>query len=675
MDLDQKLNQYFSGKVVRKDITKRIKEGQNVPIYVLEYLLGQYCASDDDSVIAEGVERVKSILADNYVRPDEAEKVKSKIREKGSYTVIDMVKAKLNEKKDFYSAEFSNLGIKGVYLSPEYVKEFEKLLVGGIWCILQLEYQYNDEEKDTSSFHIKSLKPIQVPNMDLTEILEGRKNFTKDEWIDALIRSIGMEPTQLESRTKWHLLERIVPLVENNYNFCELGPRSTGKSHVYKEVSPNSILISGGQTTVANLFYNMSTNTVGLVGLWDVVAFDEVAGIKFKDKDGVQIMKDYMNSGSFSRGKEMKIAKASFAFVGNINQSVDYLLKTSHLFSPFPEEINNDTAFFDRMHYYLPGWEIPKFRPEHFTDSYGFIVDYLSEFFREMRKRSFTDALFKYFKLGNNLNQRDVTAVKKTFSGLMKLIYPNGEFSKEEVEEVLRYALEGRRRVKEQLKKMGGMEFYDVQFSYIDEETMKEQFVSLPEKGSNKLIPEGMINSGTLFTVGRGETGNYGVYKIETQVTKGTGRFDKSGIGSNSKARENVEIAFNYFKANAKSISASISTKEKDYHIQMQDLQGIGMTSELTLPVFIACCSGALEKSVQDQQVVLGNMTIGGTVSKVENLADVLQVCLDAGAKRILLPMSSATDIGNVPPELFSKFQTAFYQDPIDAVYKALGVE
>lgn len=675
MDLDQKLNQYFPGKVVRKDITKNIKEGQNVPIYVLEYLLGQYCASNDDAIIEEGVERVKAILADNYVRPDEAEKVKSKIREKGSYTVIDMVKAKLNEKKDFYSAEFSNLGIKGVYLSPEYVKEFEKLLVGGIWCILQLEYQYNDEDKDISSFHIKNLKPIQVPNMDLTEILEGRKNFSKEEWIDVLIRSIGMEPTQLEYRTKWHLLERVVPLVENNYNFCELGPRSTGKSHVYKEISPNSILISGGQTTVANLFYNMSTNTVGLVGLWDVVAFDEVAGIKFKDKDGTQIMKDYMNSGSFSRGKELKIAKASFAFVGNINQSVDYLLKTSHLFSPFPDEINNDTAFFDRIHYYLPGWEIPKFKPEHFTDSYGFIVDYLSEFFREMRKRSFTDGLFKYFKLGNNLNQRDVTAVKKTFSGLMKLIYPNGEYSKEEVEEVLRYALEGRRRVKEQLKKIGGMEFYDVQFSYIDEENMKEQFVSLPEKGTNKLIPEGMINAGTLFTVGRGETGNYGVFEIETQVTKGSGRFDKSGIGANSRARENVEIAFNYFKANAKSISTSISSKERDYHVQLQDLQGIGMTSELTLPVFIACCSGALEKPVQDQQVVLGNMTIGGTVSKVENLADVLQVCLDAGAKRILLPMSSATDIGNVPPELFSKFQTSFYQDPIDAVYKALGVE
>lgn len=675
MDLDQKLNQYFSGKVVRKDITKRIKEGQNVPIYVLEYLLGQYCASDDDSVIAEGVERVKSILADNYVRPDEAQKVKSKIKEKGTYTVIDMVKVKLNEKKDFYSAELSNLAVNNIEVPSVYVKDFEKLLVGGIWCILQLEYLYNDEEKDHSPFHILSLKPIQVPNMDMTEIFEGRKNFSKEEWIDVLIRSIGMEPTQLTDRVKLHLIERLVPLVENNYNLCELGPRSTGKSHVYEQISPNSILISGGQTTVANLFYNMSTNTVGLVGLWDVVAFDEVAGIKFKDKDGAQIMKGYMNSGTFSRGKESKTGKASMVFVGNINQSVDYLLKTSHLFSPFPDEINNDTAFFDRMHYYLPGWEIPKFKPEHFTDSFGFIVDYLSEFFREMRKRSFSDGLYKYFKLGNNLNQRDSTAIKKTFSGLMKLIYPNGEFSKSDAEEILRYALEGRRRVKEQLKKMGGMEFYDVQFSYIDEETMKEQFVSLPEKGSNKLIPEGMINAGTLFTVGRGETGNYGVFKIETQVTKGIGRFDKSGIGSNSKARENVEIAFNYFKANAKSISASISTKEKDYHIQMQDLQGIGMTSELTLPVFIACCSGALEKSVQDQQVVLGNMTIGGTVSKVENLADVLQVCLDAGAKRILLPMSSATDIGNVPPELFSKFQTAFYQDPIDAVYKALGVE
>ncbi|GER74818.1 hypothetical protein BpPP18_28850 [Weizmannia acidilactici] len=472
VDIDKKLNDVFAGRVVRKDLTKLIKEGANVPIYVLEYLLGMYAATDDEDSIQEGIDRVKKILAENFVRPDEAEKIKSRIRELGQYSIIDKVTVALNPKIDTYEAEFSNLGLKGVPISSMYVKEFDKLLVGGIWCMVKLDYYYDEEARNTNPFNVSGLKPIQMPSMDINEVFEGRKQFSKNEWIDILIRSIGMEPTQLEERVKWHLLLRLVPLVENNYNMCELGPRGTGKSHVYKELSPNSILVSGGQTTVANLFYNMSTRKIGLVGLWDCVAFDEVAGIRFKDKDGIQIMKDYMASGSFARGKEEKNASASMVFVGNINQSVDSLIKTSHLFAPFPEEMANDTAFFDRMHYYLPGWEIPKMRPDFFTDKYGFIVDYIAEFFREMRKRSFADSIDRYFKLGNNLNQRDTVAVRKTVSGLVKLIYPNGEFTKEDIEEVLNYALEGRRRVKEQLKKIGGMEFYDVMFSYIDKETM-----------------------------------------------------------------------------------------------------------------------------------------------------------------------------------------------------------
>ncbi|MCK9313502.1 MAG: protease Lon-related BREX system protein BrxL, partial [Methanocorpusculum sp.] len=508
--LDAKLNQYFAGRVVRKDLTGMIKQGANVPTYVLEYLLGMYCATDDEAAINDGVERVKKILADNFVRPDEAEKVKSRIKELGQYTVIDKLTVKLNEKRDIYEAEFSNLGIKGVAVSSEYVKKYEKLLAGGIWAILKMEYFYDEENRHNNPFSIVSLKPIQMPNMDLNEILEGRKHFTKDEWIDVLIRSTGLEPTQLEPVVKWHLLLRLVPLVENNYNLCELGPRGTGKSHVYKEISPNSILVSGGQTTVANLFYNMSTRSIGLVGLWDCVAFDEVAGIHFKDKDGIQIMKDYMASASFARGKEEKNANASMVFVGNINESLDFLLKTSHLFAPFPEGMANDSAFFDRMHYYLPGWEIPKMRPQLITHSYGFIVDYLAEYLREMRKQSLADAIDRYFKLGNNLNQRDVIAVRKTVSGMMKLLYPHGEYSREDVAEVLEYALVGRRRVKEQLKKIGGMEFYDVHFSYIDRETLEEKFVSVPEQGGGKLIPEGLGKPGHVYLVGKGNSGMIG---------------------------------------------------------------------------------------------------------------------------------------------------------------------
>ena len=674
-ELSRKLNQYFAGRVVRKDLTKKIKEGANVPVYVLEYLLGMYCATDDEDGIREGVETVKRILAENFVRPDEAEKVKSMIREIGKYTVIDKVSVKLNEKKDVYEAEFSNLGIKGVAISPTYVKQYEKLLCGGIWCIIKMDYYYDEEARGTSPFNISNLTPIQMPNLDMEEIINGRKYFTKDEWIDIILRSIGMEPTRFENNVKWHLLARMIPLVENNYNLCELGPRGTGKSHVYKEISPNSILVSGGQTTVANLFYNMASRQIGLVGLWDCVAFDEVAGITFKDKDGIQIMKDYMASGSFARGKEEKNASASMVFVGNINQSVDVLLKTSHLFEPFPEAMANDTAFFDRMHYYIPGWEIPKMRPEFFTDEYGFITDYVSEFMREMRKWSYSDVLDKFFKLGNNLNQRDVIAVRKTVSGLVKLIYPNGEFTRDDIEEILRYALVGRRRVKEQLKKIGGMEFYDVHFSYIDNETMSEEFVSVPEQGGGKIIPEGMGKPGHLYTIARGKSGMIGAYKIETQVISGTGKFEKTGLGSDREAKESIETAFRYFRANSKNISGSISITTKDYLMHVQDIHGVGMTSELALAAFVALCSGALGKPPQSQLVVLGSLSIGGTIMKVEELANVLQVCFDSGAKRVLLPMASAVDIPTVPPELFAKFQISFYQSPEDAVFKALGVE
>ncbi|WGV00261.1 protease Lon-related BREX system protein BrxL [Bacillus altitudinis] len=674
LDLDKKLNEAFAGRVVRKDLTKLIKEGANVPVYVLEYLLGMYAATDDEESIREGVERVKKILSDNFVRPDEAEKIKSRIRELGQYSIIDKVTVALNPKLDQYEAEFSNLGLKGVPVPSNLVKEYDKLLVGGIWCMLKIDYYYDEEARNINPFSVSTLQPIQMPNMDINEVFEGRRKFTKDEWIDVLIRSTGMEPTQLEERVKWHLLLRLVPLVENNYNMCELGPRGTGKSHVYKEISPNSILVSGGQSTVANLFYNMSTRKIGLVGMWDCVAFDEVAGIRFKDKDGIQIMKDYMASGSFARGKEEKNASASMVFVGNINQSVDVLLKTSHLFAPFPEEMANDTAFFDRMHFYMPGWEIPKMRPDLFTDKYGFIVDYIAEFFREMRKRSFADSIDPYFKIGNNLNQRDTIAVRKTVSGMVKLIYPHGEYTKEDIEEIIQYAMEGRRRVKEQLKKIGGMEFYDVMFSYIDKESLEEEYVSVPEQGGGKLIPEGMDKPGHVYVVGHGNSGMIGVYKLENQVVSGTGKFDKSGVGSYREARESLDTAFRYFTANSKSISNAISTKTKDYLMHISDLQGIGLTDELAIAELIGLCSGALYKPVQESTVVIGNMTVGGTIAKVEEFANVLQVCVDAGAKKVLIPASSVMNLQTVPPDLLVKVQPVFYADPIDAVFKALGV-
>lgn len=692
--IKDKLRQNFDGKIVRKDLTKKIKEGANVPVYVLEFLLGQYCSSDDDKVIEQGVQNVKHILADNFVRPDEAQKVLSRLRSRGSHTIIDMVTVRLDIKKDCFFAEFSNLGLANIPITDEYPEKYDRLLCGGIWCIVQLDYETEGDnnfgiidadgntlqskqkkQKDISPISIRKLTPIQMPHIDIEDLKRGRQAFTKEEWLDVMLRSIGMESDELTYREKWLLLTRMIPLVENNFNLCELGPRSTGKSHLYKEISPNSILVSGGQTTVANLFYNMGRKTVGLVGLWDCVAFDEVAGIRFKDKDGVQIMKDYMASGSFARGKEEKAASASMVFVGNINQSVDVLLKTSSLFDPFPPEMGTDTAFLDRIHCYLPGWEIPKFRPEHFTNDYGFISDYLAEFIRELRKTQYGDAIDHYFRLGKNLNQRDTIAVRRMADGYLKLLYPDGSFTKEEVEEVLRISLEMRRRVKEQLKKLGGMEFYDVNFSYIDNETFEEHYVSVPEQGGGKLIPEGMCNPGQIYTVSQGKSGMLGVFRLESQMLPGNGKFERTGIGSDRDAKESTNTAFNFLKANGNRISGSISTTTKDYIINYQDLQGIGMTGKLALPTLIAMCSIALGKPTLSSLAVLGEISISGTMMKVDELANSLQVCLDSGAKRVLLPITSAAELGTVPADLIGSFNLIFYSSAEDAVFKALGVE
>ena len=693
-ELRRKLRSNFDGRIVRKDLTKKIKEGANVPVYVLEFLLGQYCSSDDEAIIEQGVQNVKRILADNFVRPDEAQKILSQLRKNGSHTIIDMVTVHLDIKKDCFFAEFSNLGLTNVPITDDYPEKYDRLLCGGIWCIVQLEYEVEGDssfgiinadgdplrskqkkQKDILPISIRKLTPIQMPHIDIDELKQGRKAFTKDEWLDVLLRSIGMEPDEFTYREKWLLLTRMIPLVENNFNLCELGPRSTGKSHLYKEISPNSILISGGQTTVANLFYNMGRKTVGLVGLWDCVAFDEVAGIRFKDKDGVQIMKDYMASGSFARGKEEKAATASMVFVGNINQSVDVLLKTSSLFDPFPPEMGTDTAFLDRMHCYLPGWEIPKFRPEHFTNDYGFISDYLAEFIRELRKEQYGDALDHYFRLGKNLNQRDTIAVRRMVDGYLKLLYPDGEFTKEELEEVIQISLEMRRRVKEQLKKLGGMEFYDVNFSYIDNETFEEHYVSVPEQGCGKLIPDGICNPGQVYTVSQGKSGMIGVFRLESQMLPGNGKFERTGIGSDRDCKEAANTAFNFLKANGNRISGSISTTTKDYIINYQDLQGIGMTGKIALPTLIALCSIALGKPVLSSMAVLGEISISGTMIKADELANSLQVCLDSGAKKVLLPITSAADLTTVPADLIGSFNLIFYSSAEDVVFKALGVE
>ena len=672
--LDDLLNAHFAGRVVRKDLTRLVKEGANVPVYVLEYLLGNYCASNDPVVIEDGLATVKRILAENYVRPDEAEKVKSTIRERGSLKIIDKVTVRLNEKRDVYEALLSNLGTKGVEIGTETVRKYEKLLAGGIWSIITMHYFYEEGQKG-SPFIIDALNPIQMPKHGYGRTVRRAASVYRgaNGLMCCCVPADTRRRSSMSARsgTCCAVLYRWWRTTTTSASWVRGEPEraiSTRKS------VRTAFLSRVGQTTVANLFYNLASRTVGLVGLWDVVAFDEVAGISFKDNAGVQIMKDYMASGSFARGRDQVNADASMVFIGNINQPVDTLVKTSHLLAPFPDAMI-DSAFFDRFHAYIPGWEIPKMRPEFFTNQYGLIVDYLAAFLREMRKRNFGDAINKYFKPGRDLNQRDTIAVKHTASGLLKLLYPNEEYDKEAVRRCLEYALEMRRRVKEQLKKIGGMEFYDVHFSYIDPEAMEERFISVPEQGGGTLIPDGPLNPGVLHTIATGSNGHLGVYRIETQVTAGNGKLTMSGVGSNTTAKESIKVGFDNFKANASSVSASAKPGDHNFHLHVVELQNTGPTTAMTLATFVALCSGILGKPVQSQMVVLGSMSLGGSIIPVENLAESLQVAFDAGAKKILLPMAGVGDISTIPGELFAKFQTSFYSDPRDAAFKSLGVE
>lgn len=682
--LDRKINEVFPGKVVRKDLTALLRRGANVPTFVLEYLLGMYCATDDETAIAEGVEKIRKILAENYVRPEESEKVKSLIRERGEYTVIDKVSAVLDEYKDIYVARFSNLEIEPFVLQSDYAVKYTKILMGGIWCIARIGYTYQqdsmeDEKKrrkkrgpEDSPFRILGLKPIQLPNLDAAEMIDKRKEFTTEEWIAMLLRSEGMEPDALSEKEKLHFIERMVPLAEHNYNLCELGPRGTGKSHLYKEISPYSILMSGGQTTTANLFYSMAAHRVGLVGHWDCVAFDEVAGMRFRDLDAIQIMKDYMASGSFARGRDMINADASMVFVGNINDSVQNLLKVAHLFEPFPPEFNNDSAFFDRIHYYLPGWEIPKMRSELLTEKYGLITDCLAELTRELRKKDCTHLLDAYFRLNNKFNKRDEIAVRKTMSGLIKLIFPDENVTEDEMRRLLEYAIEGRRRVKEQLKLMAGVEFADVALGYVDKYG-NETVVSVPEQASNTLIPAEKLPAGHVFALGANQIdGEVAVYRLENKVIRGNGKMETQGIGGNRAVNECVDAAWYYFMDKARSILPGTTLSDHDYLLYYADPQSKGLSTEVSVAELVGLCSAVANRPVMEATTVIGEIKLSGTMGEIKNLENIVRVAKNAGAKQLLLPIQSMQELMHVPGELLTAVQPIFYSDPIEAVKKAI---
>jgi len=676
-ELDQKLADAFPGRVVRKDLVRQTKAGFNVPVYVLEYLLGQYCASTDPEIVARGLDYVRETLSRNYVRADESEKVKAITRQKGRHRILDKVKARLDTNVDHFWAELVNLGVKDALIADSIVHENDKLLVGGIWALVDLIYDPEFQERGvTRPFAIERLKPIQQPSTDLGDFLAARRHFSTDEWINILLRSIGLEPTHPDFTPRKKLLHlvRLIPMVETNYNLLELGPRGTGKSFVYRELSPYAILISGGQTTVAQLFMHLGTGRIGLVGLWDVVAFDEVAGVRFKDPNGIQILKDYMESGSFSRGKEEVPAEAAIVFNGNLDGDVATLVKTSHLLQPLSEQMQ-DLALIDRLHFYLPGWELDKMRPEYLTDHYGLVVDYITEVWRSLRKTSYADLVDRHFSLGSHLNQRDVRAVRKTVSGLVKLLHPDGQVTQDELEGYLQLAMEGRRRVKEQLRRMGGLEFWAVNFSYIDLESRRETFVAVPEQTGGGLITPGQLDPGVTFTVGTDQAdGRLVIFRVEAQAMKGSGKLRVTGSRSRA-SREAISTAHAFLKTQAPRLGLSKNPNDYDLHVQLVNLMGAKEGSETGVAVFVAMVSTLLGKPVMESLVVLGEMSLRGALLKVDSLTERLQLAMDNGARRVLLPAENKRDFADIPSDVLDKLQIIFYSDPANAAFRAMGLE
>ena len=706
-EFDQKVLDNFPGKVVRKDLTAMMKKGANVPTYVLEYLLGMYCSTDDEDAIEIGLDKIKKILAENYVRPDQSEYVKSKIKENGQYTIIDKITVVFDDREDKYVARFTNLRMDPFEVPSDLVIHNEKLLIGGIWCIVKIEYvgleKGNDEDeqeafeedifgnqkrkkkikkkksKYDSPFEIASLKPIQMPNLDLDEIKESRSNFTKDEWMTLLLRSAGYEPDELSEKEKLHYLLRFVPFIQKNYNLVELGPRGTGKSHVYSELSPYSILMSSGTTTVSNMFYNMSSRRVGLVGNWDCIAFDEVAGITQASSDMVQIMKNYMANGSFARGADSISSDASIAFEGNTFRSVADMMRTTNLFEPFPEEFNNDSAFFDRIHAYLPGWETPKLRSSLFTKSYGLISDCFSEFCHAMRKYDFTNSFSEYFAQNSQFNTRDTIAVGRTFSGLAKLIYPNEQMNKEETKEIFEYAIECRRRVKEQLRKMTPGEFSDVNLGYIDLDTNEEHVVDLPEVANGTLIFEGLETPGYVYGVGRSVTNALGVYRLENKLINGTGVFSFKNVEGLARApksvKDSITAAFNYFGENSRKIISG-ANEDFDYSLYFNDLQNRGVSDEISVAEVVGLFSGLANRAVLPSLVICGRVVMSGSMMPITTeLDEIFVAAANAGAKRIMLPVESKEKYDKLRSDLKDEISVVFYSTPLDAAKKALGVD
>jgi ATP-dependent Lon protease len=672
--LDQKVISVFAGKVVRKDLVRKVKVGATVPIFVLEYLLGKYCATDDQATIDAGLKVVNSTLAENFVRPDEANKAQSFVREKGKHTIIDKVKVRYLSEDDKYWAEFVNFGHKYVHIPEIYIQKYDRLLMGGIWAQVDLIHRFDEEARGKRSpFWIENMKPIQLASFDLPEYILARRQFTSDEWIDLLIRSIGMEPSQFTRRLKLLFLIRLIPLCEQNYNLIELGPRGTGKSYAYQEFTPYAILLTG-PTTVANLFYNIGTGKMGLVGLWDAVAFDEVADLQKMPKEVITTLKTYCESGTFARGKDALSGTASIVMFGNTNQPVEIMVRSSHLFAPMPDIIREDMAFFDRIHFYLPGWEVPKMQVYFFTDHYGFVVDYLAEALRELRRQNYVDMVDHYFSFGSHLNARDVKAVRKTVSGLIKLIYPHGEITREEMAELLETALEGRRRVKEQLKKMGSFEYHQTSFSYIDNETREERYIGVPEEGGRDLISQDPLAPGSIYAASVDDQGKAGLFRLEVGCSPGTGKLKMAG-GIDSTTKESIQRAFAYLNSHKVNMGIAQAFETTDFHVEAINLLNNHVSCDAGIGLVVAIYSALVRQPVQSGLVVLGDLSIQGNIKAVRSLAEPLQIGMDNGARCALIPIENKRHFLEVPADIVERVDPIFYGEPFVAARKALGLK
>jgi len=671
--IDQKAAAVFAGKVVRKDLVRKIKVGASVPVFVLEYLLGKYCATNDPIAIDVGMRVVNSTLADNFVRPDEANKAQSFVREKGKHTFIDKVKVRYLSDDDKYWAEMVNFGHKFIHIPEQFIRQYDRLLMGGVWAQIDIRHEYDETATGKRSpFWIDDLRPIQLASFDLKEYCQGRREFTSDEWLDLLIRTMGMEPANFDHRLKLLFLLRLVPLCEQNYNLIELGPRGTGKSYAFQELSPYAILMTGS-TTVANLFYNMASGKIGLVGLWDSVAFDEVADLQKMPSEVITTLKTYCESGTFARGRDALSGTASIAMFGNTNQPVEVMVRSSHLFTPLPEIIREDMAFLDRIHYYLPGWEIPKMRIEYFTDGYGFVVDYLAEALRELRRHNFTELIDTHYSLGLHLNARDVKAVRKTVAGMAKLLYPDKELTKEELAELIEFALEGRRRVKEQLKKMGSFEYYQTSFSYIDQEDHQERFVGVPEEGGRNLISTDPLAPGSVYTASVDNQGKVGLYRLEVGVAPGTGKLKMAGV-SDPTMKESIQRAFAYLQGHKVALGIAQAFDMTDFHVEAVDLLVNHISCEAGVSLVIAIHSALKKHPVQPSLLILGDLSIQGNIKPMRSLAEPLQMAMDNGARKALIPIENKRNFLDVSADIVERVDPIFYSDPVTAALKALGI-